>query len=149
MIPPFAKFGLLPPGVHWATWDEILIAFGTTPHRQKLLAGLREALDNLAEAGCEVAYLDGSFVTRKVEPEDFDACWSSVGVDSAKLDPVLLDFTNGRSAQKIKFGGELLLAEAQANMTGQTILDYFQHEMPRGVLLRKGIIGIRLGGQEA
>jgi hypothetical protein len=40
--------------------------------RRTLLAGLREALGALREAGCRTVYLDGSFVTAKEAPEDFD-----------------------------------------------------------------------------
>ncbi len=145
MIPPFEKFGLLPPGIHWTEWDEFAAAFGITPGRQRLLAGLRMAIDNLAAAGCSAVYIDGSFVTRKAEPNDYDACWSSIGVDPEKLDTVLLDFSSGRSAQKARFGGELLIAEAPADLEGKTFLDYFQHEVRRDVVRRKGIIGIRIG----
>ncbi len=144
MIPPFEKFGLLPPGIHWAEWDEVVARFGLTPQRLRLLDGFKTALDNLAAAGCQAVYLDGSFVTRKVEPEDFDACWSSVSVVPEKLLPVLLDFSDGRRAQKARSGGELLIAEAPADLEGQTVLDYFQHEVRRGVVRRKGIIGIKL-----
>ena len=144
MIPPFEKFGLLPPGIHWVEWGGFAAAFGSTPGRQKLLAGLKVVIDNLAAAGCPGVYVDGSFVTRKTEPNDFDACWSSIGVDPENLDPVLLDFSDGRRAQKAKFGGELLIAEAPADLEGKTFLDYFQHEVRRDVLRRKGIIGIKL-----
>lgn len=145
MIPPFEKFGLLPPGIHWTEWDEFAAVFGTTRGRQKLLAGLRAAIDNLAVAGCSTVYIDGSFVTRKTEPNDFDACWSSIGVDPEKLDPVLLDFSDKRRKQETRFGGELLIAEAPADLEGKTFLDYFQQEVRRGLLRRKGIIGIRIG----
>ena len=104
MIPPFEKFGFLPPGIHWAEWGEVVARFGLTPQRRRLLDGFKVALDNLAAAGCQTVYLDGSFVTRKAEPEDFDACWSSVGVVPEKLLPVLLDFSDGRRAQKARFG---------------------------------------------
>ncbi|MGH9845095.1 MAG: DUF6932 family protein, partial [Blastocatellia bacterium] len=134
MIPPFAKFGLLPPGIHWAEWDEFAKTFDATAHRQQLLVGLKAAIDNLAVAGCQAVFIDGSFVTRKTEPNDFDACWSSTGVDPGKLDPVLLDFSDGRKAQKAKFGGELLVAEAPADLEGKTFLDYFQEEIRRGVV---------------
>ena len=147
MIPPLGKFGLLPPGIHWATWDEVAAAFGQTAQRRQLLEGLRAATESLIAAGGSVIYLDGSFVTRKVEPEDFDACWSSVGVNPDKLDPVLLDVSDGRRAQKEKFGGELLNAETPADFEGRTFLEYFQQEVRRGVLRRKGIIGIRLRGE--
>jgi len=43
-------------------------------------------------AGCRTAYVDGSFVTAKEDPEDFDGCWESEGVSLKALDPVLCDF---------------------------------------------------------
>src|SRR5215210_5775645 len=94
--------GNLPPGIHEATWGEIATAFGTTARRRQLLAGLRSALLSLRQAGCRRAYVDGSFVTAKPEPDDFDGCWEAAGVDPGQLDPVLLDFTNVRQAQKAK-----------------------------------------------
>ena len=42
-------------------------------------------------ASCQTGYLDGSFVSSKLEPGDFDACWDEKGVDLDKLDPVLLN----------------------------------------------------------
>lgn len=45
---------------------EMRLAFN--PRRRRLLAGLREACDILAEAGCRLVYLDGSFVTTKQHP---------------------------------------------------------------------------------
>lgn len=81
MIPPFRRNGTLPPGIHWTTWEEFVQRFGGNPHRQALRVGLRAALDNLRQAGCQEVYLDGSFATDKAEPQDFDGCWSKVGVD--------------------------------------------------------------------
>ncbi len=122
MIPPFyPASGNLAPGVHEATWDEILARFGYTPHRLALLAGLKAALDTLRQAGCGRAYIDGSFVTAKEAPHDFDVCWEMAGVDFNlldQLDPVLLDWRNRRAAQKAKFGGELFIAESAADLWG-------------------------------
>jgi hypothetical protein len=72
-----------------------------------MLDGLAEAIDLLTEAGCQRIWLNGSFVTAKDEPGDFDACWDTVGVDLDEPDPVLLDLSDHRSAQKARFGGEL------------------------------------------
>jgi hypothetical protein len=145
VIPPFAKFGLLPPGIHWTTWEEFSQHFNLNPRREVLLVGLKAALDSLTLAGCTAVYIDGSFVTRKAEPNDFDGCWSGVGVDPTKLDPALLDFTNDRRAMKEKYGGELFVAETPADLEGRTFLDFFQAEIRRETRIRKGIIGIRLG----
>lgn len=98
MIPEFTPDGNLPPGVHLATWDQICDRFGKTPWRRRLLGGLRTALVSLRNAGCHLVYVDGSFVSSKLDPGDFDACWEEEGVDLDKLDPVLLVFDSGRAA---------------------------------------------------
>jgi len=141
-IPPFSDSGNLSEGVHDANWDEIADRFGTTERRRELLEGLRRALESLRDAGCRRAYLGGSFVTAKDEPGDFDACWEIAGVDADLLDPVLLDFSNARAAQKERFGGELFPAEAVAVPDGTRFLDYFQRDKLTGDA--KGIIAVDL-----
>jgi hypothetical protein len=59
-------------------------------------------------AGCVTVYIDGSLVTAKETPGDFDACWEVTGVDVAQLDPILLTFDHQRMAQKLKYLGEFL-----------------------------------------
>ena len=143
MIPDFQKDGNLPAGVHECLWHEFATRFGSTPHRQRLLAGLKAALDSLKAAGCLMVYVDGSFVTAKEVPGDFDGCWDVRGVDPAKLDPVLLTFENARAAQKIKYKGELFPAHAMADsISGRTFLDFFQIAKDTGN--PKGIIALDL-----
>ena len=56
MIPPFdPATGALPPGIHEASWAEIVSRFGYNPDRQRLLVGLRFALAGLGFAGCKRA----------------------------------------------------------------------------------------------
>ncbi len=144
MIPDFDADGNLPPGVHWATWQEFAQRFGTSPHRHKLLSGLRSAMDVLKTAGCQAVYVDGSFVTAKSVPNDFDACWDMEGVNPDLLDPILLTFTDGRAAQKAKYFGELFPAQLPDGMTGLRFLEFFQNDKETGKL--KGIIAIDLRG---
>ena len=68
--------------------------------------GLMAGLQNLRAAGCVRAFLDGSYMTAKPRPGDFDACWDPGGVDPTLLDPVLLTFDNHRAAQKARSKGE-------------------------------------------
>lgn len=141
-IPPFQEGGNLPPGIHEATWEEIIARFGGSAWRSELLAGLRDALENLRHAGCRRAYINGSFATAKEAPRDFDACWRAAGVDPDLLDPVLLTFANARAAQKERFRGELFPAEATADPHGTRFLDYFQRDKLTGE--SKGIVAIDL-----
>lgn len=107
-----------------------------------LLSGLRDALESLKSAGCPIAYIDGSFVTDKEQPNDFDACWEENGVDPQALDPVLLTFDLGRATQKQKYFGELFPAGATADGEGRTYLEFFQIHV--GTNMSKGIVAIDL-----
>jgi hypothetical protein len=143
MIPPFDRRGNLPPGIHNASWDELEARFGGTPWRNALLQGLQEALESLKRAGCRKAYIDGSFVTAKEVPADFDACWESDGVKLAALDSILLDFTEDRRVQKERFRGELFPADLVTEPEGIPVLEFFQRERIPG--LAKGIVQVELG----
>lgn len=143
MIPDFTSEGVLPAGVHTATWREICDRFGSNEHRKRLLSGLLEALTSLKAAGCKTVYLDGSFVTSKDRPGDFDACWDPSGVNPRLLDPVLLVFDAGRVTQKAKYGGELFVSVMQNGNPGSAILEFFQKDKMTGK--NKGIVAIDLG----
>jgi hypothetical protein len=144
MIPTFDVNGLLPPGIHWASWDEFLERFGTSSWRLRLADGIRAAIENLKNAGCLTVYVDGSFVTAKEVPNDFDACWDETGVDPLALDPVLLIFDPGRATQKAKYLGELFPASAIADGDGFSFLEFFQTDKDTG--RPKGIVTIDLEG---
>jgi hypothetical protein len=146
MIPEWSPNGDLPRGVHFGTWREIEDRFGFNPRRQRLLAGFRQACEELRKAGCRLVYLDGSFVTRKEYPGDFDACWDVQNVDDDKLDPVFWDFSRGRAAQKQRFLGELLPAQLPEGATGRAFVDFFQLNKLTGE--PKGIVAIRLKGSK-
>lgn len=129
----------LPPGVHWLDWVDFCQRFGWNAHRQRLLTGLETALVHLRAAGCLAAYVDGSFVTNKAVPVDFDACWEISGVDLVALQGTpLLNFSDGRAEQKATYGGELFPANAQADAAGRRFLDFFQVDKDTG--RKKGIV---------
>ncbi|HUP69973.1 MAG TPA: hypothetical protein VM142_09180 [Acidimicrobiales bacterium] len=140
MIPDFVD-GVLPAGEHLATWDEITTRFGTTSHRRHLLDGLHGACSSLASAGCVLLWLNGSFVTDKPWPNDFDACWDPAGVDLDAIDPVLLDLAHPRTAQKERYGGELF-PNVEELASGSLFVDFFQTDLNTG--LPKGIIVLDL-----
>lgn len=144
MLPPFESNGLLPPGIHSAdTWQEFVSLFGSTPKRQWLLNGMKSALVALRGAKCRFVYVDGSFVTTKEEPGDFDICWDFAGVDVQLLDPILLKLDDGRQSQKAKFRGELLPAGWTETASGKTFLEFFQVDKATGE--QKGIVVLDLG----
>jgi hypothetical protein len=141
-IPPFdSENGLLPPGEHQAQWDEIEARFGWNLRRRQLLDGLAEGLELLAGAGCTRVWLNGSFVTAKDEPGDFDCVWSPTGVDRAALQrtaPELLDVSDHRAGQKARFGGEFLPNVTEA-ASGRQFAEFFKSDRDD---IAKGIVVI-------
>jgi hypothetical protein len=138
MIPDFTADELLPPGVHDCEWSELAARFAAGDLRQRQVRGLKAALDDLKVAGCGQVLVDGSFVTAKEVPGDFDVAWDITGVDPAKVDRVILDTSpTGRVAQKIKYCGELFPAQFLAT-SGRTYKEFFQIDKesgnPKGIL---------------
>jgi hypothetical protein len=148
MIPPLIDIGpptpwsVLPPGIYDATLTEVEAAFATTPHRQWLFGGFVRVTEALRIAGCHTAYLDGSFITGKPHPDDFDGCWDHAGIDFGLLDPILKTFANKREAQKKKYFGEMFPAGSTA-APGFTFLNFFQIE--KFSQRPKGIVRVSLG----
>lgn len=145
MIPDFVDIGspwkVLPPGVYKATMREIEACFAISDHRKHLFHGLQEGVRVLRNAGCRIILLDGSFITEKPSPKDYDACWDPRGVDTAKLDPVFLDFSNMRKKQRERYHGEFFPTCALADGIN-FFSDFFQIDRHTGKL--KGIIRISL-----
>jgi hypothetical protein len=130
-------WNVLPPGVHNATFKEIRSCYGISEHRLRLCDGLEAGLRILVAAGCKEFYIDGSFVTEKAIPNDFDVCWvytPTIAVD--KIDSVLLDFSNMRAHQKERFFGEFF----PISLNTHPMLEFFQTDKYTG--RKKGIIAL-------
>ena len=91
-IPSLQDNNELPAGEHWATLDEVNIAYGSSSVRRKsLMNGLKAATENLNAVGVHTIWINGSFVTGKKEPNDIDGCWEwNDLVNINILDPVFL-----------------------------------------------------------
>ncbi len=142
------RTGNLPPREHDGNWGEIVQRFGRNPRPEYLLKGLRDALDALGAADIPRVYIDGSFVSAKDEPGDYDACWdyhqhNNFGV----LDPIFFDSSFGRAVQKVRFSGEILPADAIADERGSPTWYFFQRDKctgePKGIV----VIDLRREGQ--
>jgi hypothetical protein len=142
VIPAFEPdTGQLPPGEHEATWAEITDRFGWNERRRQLLDGLAEALAILGDAGCTRVWLNGSFVTAKDGPGDFDAVWQLAGTDwdrLVRLAPEIVDLSNHRAAQQLRFGGELFPNVVVAS-SGRSFELFFQADRDGNA---KGIVVI-------
>lgn len=143
MIPGLMN-GVLPAGVHQASLAEVRAAFATTPHRLSLYGGLVVALSDLGAIGCRRVWLDGSYVTDKAVPGDYDLCWDTVGVNWNALDPALLDVDFPRPLQQIKYRGDVLPNVIEVD-SGLPFQEFFQRDKNTGGA--KGIIELALGAQ--
>jgi hypothetical protein len=137
-----SPWAVLPPGVHTANLHAVKERFAINPGRRVQFGGLVSALENLRKASCGRVFLDGSYITAKPKPGDFDACWDPLGVDPALLDPVFLIFDNQRAAQKKKYKGEFFPSCAPADLVGTTFVEFFQVDRFTGA--QKGIVVIDL-----
>lgn len=139
----YQENGNLIPGVHSMSWLEFEQEFGVSAYRLGILEGLKIGLYELKKCGCNFVYIDGSYVTKKELPGDFDACWDTTGVNIAFLMsnyPTLIDFSNERKNQKLKYKGEFFPANFPAD--GKTpYIDFFQTDRDGAA---KGIVQINL-----
>lgn len=75
-IPELNPTGLLEPGLHEATLQEVKARFGQfqrSDRRAALMAALERYVDEARQSGvAEAVLVDGSFVTAKDEPGDVD-----------------------------------------------------------------------------
>ena len=85
MIPDLDEHGLLPPGIHDCTLQEIKERFCWTARRQEIFAGFTRFLGTEwvpLRLDCPL-YVDGSFVRNKALPGDMDAV-----IELSEIEPV-------------------------------------------------------------
>lgn len=95
-------------GIHDRTFEEVERMFNTNDRRKKIFEGFTNWARELKEAGCETIYVDGSFITKKPNPGDFDACWEAFATKNLPSNSMLLDASDEANEwRKIKFGGDI------------------------------------------
>ncbi|TRW25957.1 hypothetical protein FMM05_06970 [Flavobacterium zepuense] len=145
MIPEFiivenALWPLLPAGIWNSDIDEVYSRLANNPHRLDLFEGMKRGVEIMFRAGCPQLFLDGSYVTGKPIPNDYEICWDATFVNPDLLDPVFMVFDKGREAQKKKYKGEYFPAFWIEQSSGKPFLDFFQQDKESGE--KKGIIRI-------
>ena len=96
-------------------------------------------LQHLRNAGCKFVKIDGSFVTSKLIPKDFDGTWDPQGVNVTMLDESIKNM-NG-DLMYDKFMGELYQQDAIEAGTGMPFDDFFQIDRKHAL---KGVVKINL-----
>ncbi len=128
VIPEFDENGNLPPGVHFCEWEEFNERFGTNFKRENMIRGLKLAMTQLKAAGCRTVYINGSFVTSKPDPNDFDACYDgeTVDMDNLRVNAPRLFNHYDRNAQKAKYRGEIFPSDQPVGNTEIILLNFFK-----------------------
>lgn len=112
---------LLPPGLHDVTEAELdnhfLSSFSTSETRPALISGLKGFISALRRVGvpCEL-WIDGSFSTQKLDPNDVDLVVFASEQDLNQLAPAEQQFFSGlidRMSSRRKFGCDVLFSVAE------------------------------------
>lgn len=136
----FTANGQLVPGIHDMDMISFKEEFGSNTHRLQLIGGMERAILAFRSFNVASLYVDGSFVTRKGFPSDYDICYEMEDNELARLFlfyPIFKDFSNGRKAQKEVFHGEFFLATSIAAPPKEMYMDFFQHDKndkPKGIV---------------
>ncbi len=133
-----ALWPLLPPGIYDATIEEVFQRFAINNKREDLFEGMIRGIDNIFRAGCPQVYIDGSYITGKPLPNDYEICWDVTNVDPYLLDPVFLEY--GTDNHKKKYKGEYFADLWIEKISGKSFLKYFQQDTNSGS--QKGIIRV-------
>ena len=135
-----SKSGYLPIGIHRMSLEQFNGAFAWTMRRRLLLKGFMLAARELERVGCREIIVDGSFVSSKDEPGDWDGAYDPTGVDLASLDPILRKYDDGRRAMRAKYFGDVFPMDAPATSTS-VYIDFFQSDREGN---GKGVVSIPL-----
>ncbi len=137
--------GNLKIGIHLVTWEELEKEYSINQRRKDLLEGLKLLIADLKECGCTVLYLDGSFVTKKINPGDYDALWLDYNEQHQliKLDSSFQTLLEGsREDQIFKYRGEIRGAFTEPDYSGKSYLQFFQRDKTDGS--KKGILQLNI-----
>lgn len=139
-IPPLNADGLLPPGIHDATLDEIRVrvgAFQQSDQRPRLLAKLVELVNAMQSSALfESLLIDGSFATDKVRPNDIDIlAILRRGHDFKRDLPMSQYALVSHALLRRRFGLDVVVAELQS-VVYRTYAEFFSRVRDRPDLKR-------------
>lgn len=133
----------LEPSVHYMTLDELTKEFGFSERRKELIHCISEVANILKDVGCSTLYVDGSFASLKLEPNDWDGCYECCGDANTFLQKILDKEPSllYRDKQQEKYQCDLFPSWFTETGCGKTFLEFFQQTRDGEP---KGIIAIKL-----
>jgi hypothetical protein len=124
--------GNLEPGFYDMSLEEVRSIFCHNKHRSWLFEGIELAIEHLKKIGCKTIFLDGSYITKKELPKDFDLCWDDTDlsiVTAAKICPELFDCGWRMQKMKNRYRGDVAPANSIADFNkGINFLGYFTED---------------------
>jgi len=141
MIPSFDHTGNLPPGIHSATHEEFVKRFVYNLKRKELYANLIRFIKDIQNTGCTAIYIDGSYVTKKLLPNDIDLCWENRGLDISTVHRQMPELWD-QLGLRIKYMMDIFPAHIIEGNSGVLFIDFFQRDKMTGQ--SKGIVKIEI-----
>lgn len=143
MIPNFDGNGNLPPGIYECTLEEFEKRFVNGIKRIQIYEGMKKLIIDLKKIGCNAIYIDGSYVTKKRLPNDFDACWDNTGIDYYRVITSFPELNpKNRLLQNTKYFADVFPAYMKEIDHKVYFIDFFQVDKTTGTA--KGIIKIKI-----
>jgi len=143
-LPAFQANGWLPEGHHPATWQEIILRFSGDDDSRRLavLSSLlvwREAA--LAKGMTGLVILDGSFISAKEAPGDFDLVFSCSEETASiiRSDPLARQLIDTQACRALGFLGDVFALPASLQhhsplLGGLDMFDFDRQGRPQGVI---------------
>lgn len=140
MVPEYRPDGFLPIGIWSSSLEEIKERYTYNIFRKTLFNKLLVLIDDLKRIKCNRIYIDGSFITTKLKPNDIDVCWeegtgSNYNLEKGGL-PILFD----PPFAKAFYGLDIFPARYMESSSGILFIDFFQRV--KYSTEKKGIIAL-------
>jgi len=124
MIPDFLRGGILPPGVHECSWDELTDRFGRGQCRSKLCTELASLRDRALRCAFVGIIIWGSFPTGHAEPGDLDLLFvTRPGVSRDNVRPECAELLDPERSRE-RFGHDFLSCTDDPE-----VLEYFAQNL--------------------
>lgn len=138
-IPTFRDDGWLPPGHHQATWDDVISALSgeVGSRRYVLTQRLLRLRDGLRANGVGgLLLLNGSYVSSKPEPGDFDVLLIGPTDIQARKDgePTLAALLDAQDAEGYGYSLFYIPSNSAALAMLRALWDFSKAGVPKGVL---------------
>jgi hypothetical protein len=140
MLPEFTEDGLLPAGIHRATFEEFenrFVYFDRSDRRYRLFGKLRELYFQAKNSDIIEHFLvGGSFDSSKPEPNDFDCILVfDPAIEDRAMSAMEYNLLSRPSARRI-FGGDVI-AVTEGTVDYHRYMTFFQHtrdKVPVGIV---------------